>query len=133
MRKFYHLELNYPKALALWVWHRCEIERTGRNLQEAIRILESTPHELFSNQFAHIPKALVLGLLYYEMSDMKSATPYFEESRKVLEEALKELPDDARIYSSLGLTYAGLGMKEDAVAAGEKALSIVNIAVDDLV
>ena len=48
----------------------------------------------------------------------------------MLEDKLNELPDDSRIYSSLGIVYAGLGMRKEALEAGSKALSIMNISVD---
>ena len=71
-----------------------------------------------------------LGLIYFMMSNTELATTHFQEARQLLENKLKESPDDSRLYSSLGIVYAGLGMKEEAINAGNKALSIMNISVD---
>ncbi len=93
-------------------------------------ILESSPHKVMASQWAYTPKPLQLGLIYYTISDRELAKKHFQEARQVLEDKLSELPDDSRLYSSLGIVYAGLGMREEAMAAGNKALSIINISVD---
>ena len=74
-----------------------------------------------------------LGLIYFMMSSTELATTHFQKARKLLENKLSESPDDSRLYSSLGIVYAGLGMKEEAMTAGNKALSIINISVDAVV
>ena len=84
------------------------------------------------SQFNYVPKPLQLGFIYYVMSARELANEHFQKARQVLEDKLRELPDDARRYSSLGIVYAGLGMTEEAMTAGNKALSIINISVDAL-
>ena len=39
----------------------------------------------------------------------------FDSARVVLEAELRERPDDPRVHTSLGLTYAGLGRHDEAV------------------
>jgi len=56
--------------------------------------------------------------------------PTLSRGRQILEDKLSELPDDSRLYSSLGIVYAGLDMNEEAMAANNKALAIMNISVD---
>jgi len=58
------------------------------------------------------------------------ANTHFQVARQVLEDTLSGSPDDSRLYSSLGIVYAGLGMREEAVVAGNKALAIINITVE---
>ena len=83
-----------------------------------------------ASQATYALDPLQLGLIYNVMFDMELANIHFQEARQVLEDKLNELPDDSRLYSSLGIVYAGLGMTEEATAAGNKALSIINISVD---
>ena len=109
---------------------RSQCELIGRNYQKAIRILESSPYDAMADQFVYIPKTLQLGLIYYVMSNGEQAKTYFQAARHVLEDKLIELQDDSRLYSSLGIVYAGLGMTEEAKAANNKALDIINISVD---
>jgi tetratricopeptide (TPR) repeat protein len=51
-------------------------------------------------------------------------------ARGQIETALAEWPDDYRLYSSLGQALAGLGRKEDAIAAGQKAIEMMPIEKD---
>ena len=105
-------------------------ELLDRNYDEAIGIIESYPSELLVWEDEYTSKSMQLGLIYLMMSKTQLATTHFQETRQLLENKLKESPDDSRLYSSLGIIYAGLGMKEEAIKAGIKALSIINISKD---
>ena len=105
-------------------------ELLDRNYDEAIRIIESSPNELLVWEDEYTSKSMQLGLIYLMMSKTELATTHFQESRQLLENKLSESPGDSRLHSSLGIIYAGLGMKEEALKAGIKALSIINISVD---
>lgn len=48
-----------------------------------------------------------------------------------LEKKIEEQPSDARIRSSLGIAYAGLGRKEDAVREGELAIELIGGSLGD--
>ena len=105
-------------------------ELLERNYDEAIRIIEASAREFLVYEDEFISRSQQLGLIYLMMSNRELATTHFQEARLILENKLKELPDDPRLYSSLGIVYAGLGLKEEAVKAGNKALSIINISDD---
>jgi len=109
---------------------RSYVELIDQNYEEAISILESSPHKVMADQWAYTPKPLQLGLIYYVMSDRELAKAHFQEARRVLEDGLSAVQDDSRLYSSLGIVYAGLGMTEEAMAANNKALAIMPISVD---
>ena len=103
-----------------------------RNYDEAIRIIESSPSEFLVYEDEYSTKSMQLGLVYFMMSNRELARTHFQKARQLLENKLKELPEDPRLYSSLGIIYAGLGMKEEAINSGNKALSIMNISLDAL-
>jgi len=109
---------------------RSNIELMDRNYKKAIKILESSPYEVMSTHTEYTTKSLQLGLIYYVKSDREQANTHFNKARQELEDKLSLLQNDSRIYSSLGLVYAGLGLKEEAVKANDKAMSIMNISVD---
>jgi len=132
-------EVGKAKALLInnqnfedpWMYMmRSHIELIDQNYEEAISILESSPHKLMADQWVYTPKPLQLGLIYYVMSDSELANTHFQKARQVLEDDLSALQDDSRLYSSLGIACAGLGMTEEAMAANNKALAIINISVD---
>ncbi len=109
-----------------------DTELMNRKYELATQILESSPEELIVSHEAYSTKSLQLALIYYEMLNEKQSNIYFQKARKVLEDKLMEFPNDSRIYSSLGITYAGLGMKEEAMEANNKALSLMNSSIDAL-
>ena len=111
---------------------RSNIELIDRNYEEAISIIESSPRDVIVTHVAYTSRSMQLGLIYYEMTNREQANTHFQEARQVLEDKLIELENDSRIYSSLGIVYAGLGMTEEALEASNTALSIMNITVDAL-
>ena len=114
-----------------WMYmKRSIVELIDHNYEEAIRILESSPNEVFADQDVYAPKSMQIGVIYFILSQMELSRTFFQEARQHLESKLKDLPDDSRLYSSLGIVYAGLGMKREAEIAGARALSIVDISVD---
>ena len=111
---------------------RSNIELIDRNYQEAISILESSPHDEFVSHKFYIPKSMQLGFIYYVMGEREIANIHFHQAREILEDKLNDLQDDSRLHSSLGLVYAGLGMATEAKAAGNRALEIMDSSVDAL-
>lgn len=111
---------------------RSNTELMNRKYNLAIQILESSPDELIVNHEGYSTKSLQLGLIYYEMLNEKQSHMHFKTARKVLEEKLMEFPNDSRIYSSLGIVYAGLSMRKESIDAGNKALSLMNTSIDAL-
>jgi serine/threonine-protein kinase len=120
---------NNRKTLG-WFRVKANVELFDRNYKKAISILESSSETIESHQSWLIPKSLSLGMIYRLMPDVESAARYFQEAKKMLEELIIEDPEDFRILGSLGIVYAGLGMREEALEAGNKALSIMNLSVD---
>ena len=111
---------------------RSNIELMNRKYDLAIQILESSPHELIVSHEAYSTKSLQIGLIYYEMLNKKQSNMHFQKAKKDLEEKLIEFPNDSRIHSSLGIVYAGLGMRKESLDAGNRALSLMNISIDAL-
>jgi tetratricopeptide (TPR) repeat protein len=52
---------------------------------------------------------------------------YYDSTRIFLEKRRNNFPDDQRFYSSLGIVYAGLGLKEKAIEAGKKGVELMPI------
>jgi serine/threonine protein kinase/tetratricopeptide (TPR) repeat protein len=50
---------------------------------------------------------------------------YADSARIILERRSSEHPDDARYHSYLGLAYAGLGEKAEAIAEGQRAMQLL--------
>jgi len=97
------------------------------NYQEALDRL-SLKSEDIDNLDYFIPNALRYALIYRCMNKKGPAKKYHDEARSVLESKIREQPEDARFHSSLGITYAGLGRKEDAIAEGKLAVKLLPVS-----
>ncbi|MFC1603812.1 hypothetical protein ACFL5F_02185 [Planctomycetota bacterium] len=51
----------------------------------------------------------------------------YDSARNTLESKIQEQPEDARLHSSLGIAYAGLGHKEDAIREGKLAVDLLPV------
>jgi TolB-like protein/class 3 adenylate cyclase/Tfp pilus assembly protein PilF len=103
-----------------------------RSYDQAIDIINSSPETGISDQYKFLPKSLQLALIYYCSSETEMAKQHFSQSLRLLTDTLDYFQSDARarIHSSLGIAYAGLGKNKLALSHGEKALSIVDYSVD---
>jgi TolB-like protein/Tfp pilus assembly protein PilF len=109
---------------------QAELELISRNYKEAIEITQSITEDLIYADSPFLP--LNVGIIYREMKNNTMAVKHFETERNFLLEKISESGDDSRLYGSLGIAYAGLGMKEQALKAGKKALDILNLDIDRL-
>ena len=96
--------------------------------QEAIDFLNSTNFEAVQPQFYYHPKSLLFAWIYDQMGDKTKAVYYYELSRIALEARIKDYPDDSRLYSTLGISYAGLGQKEQAISSGKHGVKLLPVA-----
>lgn len=62
------------------------------------------------------------------MDDKHLAQLHYTAARELLEARIKEHPEDSRYYSSLGMAYAGLDKKQDAIRTAEKAVELLPIS-----
>ncbi|HUX95828.1 MAG TPA: hypothetical protein VMV47_08860 [Bacteroidales bacterium] len=115
------------KALKLC---QAQLELISRNYKEAIEITQSISEDLINANSPLFP--LNVGFIYRAMHNNAMAVKHFETERNFLLEKISESGDDSRLYGSLGIAYAGLGMKEEALKAGKKALDILNFDIDIL-
>jgi serine/threonine-protein kinase len=58
------------------------------------------------------------------LGDGQSERSSYESARVAVESALERSAQDARLHSALGIAYAGLGLKEDALREGKRALEL---------
>jgi tetratricopeptide (TPR) repeat protein len=68
-----------------------------------------------------------MATIYRLENKLVLAKDYYDSARVIIEEKLKELPDDARLYSALGLVFAGLGKKDEAINMGKRAVELLPI------
>jgi TolB-like protein/AraC-like DNA-binding protein/Flp pilus assembly protein TadD len=113
-----------------YIGFQAHLEFRDRNFIKAIQFAQSLTEERTFSQFDHYSKQLALGQTYATVSDSEMAKKHFELARNFFLEKIRESGNNHRLYGSLGIAYAGLGMKEQALDAGNKALEILNSSKD---
>ncbi|MBL7187067.1 MAG: protein kinase [Phycisphaerae bacterium] len=94
-----------------------DIDAFDGNYQEALDRLSLKSKDI-DNQYYFIPNALRYARIYRYMGNNQKAKEYYEQARDILKSKIDEDPNDARFHSALGIAYAGLGCKEDAIREG---------------
>jgi tetratricopeptide (TPR) repeat protein len=52
---------------------------------------------------------------------------YYDSAMVFLKHRMINMPDDPRLFSSLGIVYAGLGLKEKAIKEGKRGVELMPI------
>ncbi|MHC4594014.1 MAG: protein kinase domain-containing protein [Planctomycetota bacterium] len=103
------------------------IEMYDGNYQEALDRL-SLKSEDIDHNWRFMPKALRYAPIYGYMNKKELAKKYYDEARNILEAKIQQQRQDARFHSSLGVAYAGLGRKEDAIREGKLAVEMLPVS-----
>lgn len=82
------------------------------------------------NPWAYQPASLHQAVMYDCLGNREYAKLYFDSARNILDSMLHKYPEEARLHGSLGIAYAGLGDKENAVRKGRKAVELMPIDKD---
>ncbi len=101
------------------------VDIINRNYDKALRDLNASGREYETGQFNFTPRTLIAGLIYKYRNQPALAKTYFDSSRIQLEKLIKENPGDERFHSSLGITYAGMGLTDKAVLEGKKGIELL--------
>ena len=95
--------------------------------QEAIKRLPSEPWSTSDPQGVLL-QAQIYGLAGQQQLE-KSC---YESAMKILKARIQQRPEEAGYHSSLGIAYAGLGRKQDAIREGKAGVDLMPIGKDAL-
>jgi serine/threonine-protein kinase len=102
------------------------LEMWDGDYQQALNELALVSSEvLVEGQFHHVPKAQLYAQIHGLMGNRQIEQAYYDSTRAMLEARIQQHPDDERYRSALGIAYAGLGRKEDAIREGELAVELL--------
>ncbi len=87
-------------------------------------------NRLSSPNMDPLQRLVLQGILNGYLKNPERARACFDTARKQLEEELKSKPEDYELHIWLGLAYAGLGRKEDAIREGKRAVELVPVSKD---
>jgi tetratricopeptide (TPR) repeat protein len=110
---------------------RYQVALYERNYDAAERALASTPVAQFEViQHTMAPKTYFEACLALARGDAERAHSLFQSVLPAAEAMVKEHPEIASRHAYLGLIYAYLGRKEDAVREGRQAVELPPEATD---
>jgi serine/threonine-protein kinase len=112
----------------MFTWARFQIARIQRRDQDALAALNAARHEISFDGLVYRPRALMRAQVYEALGEKSRARADYEAARVMLVDSLAVRPNDSRMRIALGLAYAGLGRKEEAVAEARRAMEIVPLA-----
>jgi non-specific serine/threonine protein kinase len=109
---------------ALWTWFWQEVGE-GEYQAALDRLAASSSDEWIRLKTWSRPKAMFKAFLYDFLNEPQKAREAYEKSKSMLEEEVLNQPDDPRAHSSLGVAYAALGLKDDAIRHGKQAADLL--------
>ncbi|MGB5752488.1 MAG: protein kinase [Thermoanaerobaculia bacterium] len=106
-----------------WAWYWQEMFEA--RYRDALDRLEAAPDEWIRIKIVARPNALLAAQAYELLGEPAMATAAYQTSRELLEAEVTASPEDPRLHSSLGIAYAALGRKEDAIREGIRATELL--------
>lgn len=117
---------NYP------AWFLTMQYKFENRPDKILRLTEKLSAEAFELQLSYEPISLVKGLAHLLNKDKTSSKKYLEIAKNDLIQKADQNPTDFRMHMALGLAYAGLGMKEEAIRSGIQGTKILPLEYDHL-
>jgi len=90
----------------------------------------ATATDRVTGQWHDYPQSVLLGWTYRLEGREADAAEQFAIAVRILEDDVSARPEDARLHTSLGLAYAGLGRFDEAIAAGQRGVELMPISRD---
>ncbi|MFC1605057.1 protein kinase [Planctomycetota bacterium] len=136
--------MPYRAKAWLYVLWEGNTEKARAVLAEALQNIESTENpfvnlfvtlDVFDRNYSkaldrlstkseNIDNLIDYARIYRYMGKKDLAEKYYDDARSVLESKIKECPEEARLHGWLGVAYAGLGRKEDAISEGKLVVEL---------
>jgi tetratricopeptide (TPR) repeat protein len=104
------------------------IDVYDNNYEEALKEMSLLKYNVIQNQAYFRPKYLYYATIYGLMNKPELEHACYDSARIFLEKKIIDFPEDHRLYSSLGIAYAGLGLDDKAIYAGEKAVKLLPVS-----
>ena len=116
------------------------VHLAARNYDEADRWLRKSRYDRFNDigvggagallDGYAFPRSWYEGLVARGRGDNESAQAAFARAQEIVEDDLVKAPDDAELIAMLGLVLGMRGLKEEAIAAGHRAVELLPISKD---
>jgi TolB-like protein/tetratricopeptide (TPR) repeat protein len=112
--------------------YQLRVALARRDYQGVLRQLQKETRAAIDNQDAYSPIPLLRGQVQRLAGQYDLARRSFEAARVELEQRVRHDPDDHRLHSSLGIAYAGLDRRDDAVRKARLGCDLMPASKDAL-
>jgi serine/threonine-protein kinase len=110
---------------------RWDVSLMDRDADAAEKALANCPLDTITSQTGvALPKTYLQACVFLVRGDTAEAQMEFEAARPAIEKLVKDSPQDGTRRAQLGLLYAFLGRKEDALREGKRAMELKPITQD---
>jgi Flp pilus assembly protein TadD len=92
--------------------------------------MEANPEDWIRIKIQAAPKVLFAAVLQMSLGETSRARQGFETALRLLEVEARAAPEDGRYHGSLGVAYAGLGRREEAVREGQHGVELLPLSKD---
>jgi serine/threonine-protein kinase len=104
---------------------RWEVAMLDRDYAAARRAIDASSTNEFSyTNEGPTPRSFFEGCIALALGDIAGAQKYFQTAQPILENAVKEAPASAVRHANLGMLYAFMGRKDDAIREGRHAVEL---------
>jgi TolB-like protein len=115
-------------SVNIWFWFR-QLIYEG-DYPAALSLARDSGSEVSEWSVYSYPTAFLAGLAHDLLGNPEAARAAYLTSLAWLEKKIVERPEDPRLHSSLGLTFAALGRKDEAIREGQRAVDLYPLSYD---
>jgi serine/threonine protein kinase/TolB-like protein/predicted Zn-dependent protease len=108
-------------------YSRALLDLYAETIQEAIKRLPSESWETLESR-----GILLQAQIYGQAKQPQLEKSCYESAIKMLMAKIRQQPEEAGYHSSLGIAYAGLGRKQDAIREGKTGVDLLPVSKDAL-
>jgi TolB-like protein/Flp pilus assembly protein TadD len=110
---------------------RWDVSLMDRDADAAEKALANCPLDTITSQTGvALPKSYLQACVFLVRGDTAKAQTQLEAARPTIEKLVKDSPQDGTRRAQLGLLYAFLGRREDALREGKRAMELKPITHD---
>jgi len=107
-----------------------EIYLFTRQYDKLLELVNRDSSITVEDQYIFQPQLYIKALIFYLSGNKSQCKIYADSAINFLKEKIKEIPNDDRFYSTLGMCYAFTGNVKEAIDCGNKAVDLKPIKLD---
>ena len=131
LQRFFREFTHYGDPEGNIAWARWDCAMLARDFGTAQEALKTFPFETLSSVLgAPVPKSYLEGCLWLAQGESARAREAFEMARPAMEAETTAHPENALRHARLGLLYAYMDRKTEAIREGERAVEITPVEKD---